>query len=90
MRISKHLVSASVLAMLAGCSSFPSLPSLSSLNPFADEPKDQPAKLVELQGSMAVRTAWKLDVGRARGSQFTPAVAGNTLVVAGGDGAIVR
>lgn len=73
--------------MLAGCSSFPSL---SSLNPFADAPKDQPAKLVELQGSMAVRTAWKLDVGRAGGSHFTPAVVGNTLVLAGGEGAIVR
>lgn len=84
MRISKHLVGASVLAMLAGCST------LSSLNPFADKPKDLPAKLVELQGSMAVRTAWKLDIGRANNNQFTPAVVGNTLVLAGGEGALVR
>ena len=84
MRISKHLVSASVLAMLAGCST------LSSLNPFADKPKDQPAKLVELQGSMAVRTAWKLNIGRAGDNMFTPAVVGNTLVLAGGEGALVR
>ncbi|MFD2368141.1 outer membrane protein assembly factor BamB [Pseudoduganella sp. GCM10020061] len=84
MRISKQLVSASVLAMLAGCST------LSSLNPFAKEPKDQPAKLVELQGSMAVRTAWKVNVGRASEGQFAPAVVGNTLVLAGGQGTIVR
>lgn len=84
MRISKNLVSASVLAMLAGCST------LTSLNPFADKPKDQPAKLVELQGSMAVRTAWKLDVGRAGTNLFTPAVVANTLVLAGGEGALVR
>ncbi|HEU4853519.1 MAG TPA: outer membrane protein assembly factor BamB [Telluria sp.] len=87
MRISKYLVSASALAMLAGCSS---LPSLSSLNPFADKPKDVPAKLVELQGSMAVRTAWKLDIGRANNNLFTPAVVGNTLVLAGGEGALAR
>lgn len=75
------------MALLAGCSS---LPSLSSLNPFADPPKDLPAKLVELQGSMAVRTAWKLDIGRAGGAHFAPAVVGNTLVLAGGEGAIAR
>jgi outer membrane protein assembly factor BamB len=70
--------------MLAGCST------LSSLNPFADKPKDQPAKLVELQGSMAVRTAWKLNIGRAGENMFTPAVVGNTLVLAGGEGALAR
>lgn len=84
MRISKHLVGAFGMALLAGCST------LSSLNPFADEPKDVPAKLVELKGSMAVRTAWKLDIGRANDNMFTPALVGNTLIVAGGEGAIAR
>lgn len=85
MRISRKLVGAGVLALLTGCST------LNSLNPFAsDEKGDQPAKLVELKGSMAVRTAWKLDIGKARGYQFTPALTGNTLVVAGGDGKIAR
>ncbi|MGH8854004.1 MAG: outer membrane protein assembly factor BamB [Telluria sp.] len=91
MRISSKLVGAGVLALMAGCSSLPSLPSLSSLNPFASKSKgDQPAPLVELKATMAVRTAWKLDIGKSGPYQFSPAVAGNTVVVAGGDGDIAR
>ncbi len=85
MRICSKLVGVGVLALMTGCST------LNSLNPFASEKKgDQPAKLVELKGSMAVRTAWKLDIGKAPGYTFSPALTGNTVVVAGGDGAIAR
>jgi len=85
MRISSKLVGVGVLALMTGCST------LNSLNPFASDKKgDQPAKLVELKGSMAVRTAWKLDIGKARGYQFSPALTGDTLVVAAADGAIAR
>jgi len=85
MRICSKLVGVGVLALMTGCST------LNSLNPFASEKKgDQPAKLVELKGSMAVRTAWKLDIGKARGYTFSPALTGNTVIVAGGDGKIAR
>lgn len=85
MRISSKLVGVGVLALMTGCST------LNSLNPFASDKKgDQPAKLVELKASMAVRTAWKLDIGKARGNTFSPALTGNTVVVAGADGAIAR
>jgi outer membrane protein assembly factor BamB len=85
MRITRKLVGVGVLALVTGCST------LSSLNPFASKPKgNQPAPLVELKGSMAVRTAWKLDIGKAQSYQFSPALAGNTVVVAGADGAIAR
>jgi outer membrane protein assembly factor BamB len=91
MRISSKLVGVGVLALLAGCSSLPSPPSLSSLNPFASKSKaDQPAPLGELKATMAVRTAWKLDIGKAGPYQFSPALAGNTVVVAGGEGDIAR
>ncbi len=64
---------------------------LSALNPFASKSKaDQPAPLVELKGTMAVRTAWKLDIGKAGSYQFSPALTGNTVVVAGGNGDIAR
>jgi outer membrane protein assembly factor BamB len=70
---------------MAGCST------LNSINPFASKPKgNQPAPLVELKGSMAVRTAWKLDIGKANGYTFSPVLAGQTVLVAGGDGAIAR
>jgi len=85
MRITQKLVGAGVLAVMAGCST------LNSINPFASKPKgNQPAPLVELKGSMAVRTAWKLDIGKSTDAVFSPAVIGATLVVAGGDGSIAR
>lgn len=85
MRITHKLVGVSVLALMTGCST------LSSLNPFASKPKTNlPAPLVELKGSMAVRTAWKLDIGKAGDYVFTPALVGATLVAAGADGAILR
>ncbi len=88
MRISSKLVGVGVLALMTGCSS---LPSLSSLNPFSSKSKtDQPAPLVELKASMAVRTAWKLDIGKAGAYQFSPALAGNTVVVASAGGDIAR
>lgn len=74
-----------MLALMAGCST------LNSLNPFASKSKtNDPAPLVELKGSMAVRTAWKLDMGKANNYIFTPAIVGNTLVLAGGDGSLAR
>ena len=85
MRLTQKLVSVSVLALMAGCST------LSSINPFADKAKgNQPAALVELKGTMAVRTAWKLDIGKSNDYTFSPALAGQTVLVAGGEGAIAR
>jgi outer membrane protein assembly factor BamB len=85
MRITQKLVGVSVLALMAGCST------LSSINPFASKPKgNQPAELVALKGTTAVRTAWKLDIGKANGYTFSPVLAGQTVLVAGGDGAIAR
>jgi len=82
MRITRKLVGVGMFALMAGCS---------SLNPFASKPKgNQPAPLVDLKGSMAVRTAWKLEVGKSQSYMFTPALAGNTIVAAGGDGTLVR
>lgn len=72
-------------SLMAGCST------LSSLNPFASKNKgNEPAPLVELKGTMAVRTAWKLDIGKSENYVFTPAVVDNTLVVAGADGSLAR
>lgn len=85
MRTTRNLVGVGVLALMAGCST------LSSLNPFASKPKGgQPAPLVELKGSMAARTAWKLDIGKSRGYQISPALAANTVILASGDGNLAR
>jgi outer membrane protein assembly factor BamB len=84
MRITQKLVGIGMLAMMAGCST------LSALNPFAKEKPNQPSPLVELKGTMAVRTAWKLDMGRADNYVFTPALVGNTVVLAGAGGALAR
>ena len=85
MRISQKLVGVSMMALMAGCST------LSSLNPFASKNKgNEPAPLVELKGSMAVRTAWKLDIGKGMDYMFSPVVVDNTVLVAGAEGAIAR
>jgi outer membrane protein assembly factor BamB len=85
MRITSKLVGVGVLALMTGCST------LSSLNPFSSKPKgNQPAPLAEIKGSMAVRTAWKHDIGKAQSYQFSPALAGNTVLVASAEGAIAR
>lgn len=85
MRITRKLVGVGVLALMTGCST------LNSWNPFASKDKtNEPAKLEELKASMAVRTAWKLDIGKAKGYQFSPALAGNTLVLASAEGNIAR
>jgi len=85
MRITSKLVGVGVLALMTGCST------LSSLNPFSHKDKgNQPAPLVELKGSMAVRTAWKLDVGKSQGYELSPALAGNTVIAVGADGTMVR
>jgi outer membrane protein assembly factor BamB len=85
MRITKQLVGAGFVAMMAGCSQ------LQSLNPFSGKNKgNAPAALVELKGSMAVRTAWKAEIGKSQDYVFTPAVVDNTVVVASGEGNIAR
>ncbi|MDB5916187.1 MAG: bamB, partial [Massilia sp.] len=85
MRITQKLVGVSMMALMAGCST------LNSINPFASKPKGNvPAPLVELKASMAVRTAWKLDIGKAQDFVFSPALTGTSVVVAGGDGSIAR
>jgi outer membrane protein assembly factor BamB len=86
MRISQKLVGIGVMAsLMAGCST------LSSLNPFASKKTGtEPAPLVELKGTMMVRTAWKLDIGKADNYVFSPALVDNTLVVAGADGSLAR
>ena len=85
MRITQKLIGAGMLAIMAGCST------LDAINPFSSKVKpNDPVPLVELKGSMAVRTAWKLDIGRANNYIFTPALVGNTLLVAGADGALAR
>jgi outer membrane protein assembly factor BamB len=82
MRTTRKLVGVGVLALIAGCS---------SLNPFSSKPKgNEPAKLTELKASMAARTSWKLDIGKSRNYVLSPALAGNTLVVASADGNIAR
>jgi outer membrane protein assembly factor BamB len=88
MRMTRKLVGVGMMAVLTGLSG---CSTLSSLNPFASKPKGNlPAPLVELKGTMAVRTAWKLDIGKSQDYMFSPAQAGNTVVVAAADGAIAR
>jgi len=82
MRVTEKLVAASLLVLVAGCS---------SLNPFAKkDPKVEPAPLVELKSSLAVRDAWKYSIGKSGVYAFTPALSGSSLYVVSADGALAR
>lgn len=82
MRTTRKLVSVGVLALIAGCS---------SLNPFASKEKgNPPAPLVDLKASMAARTVWKAEIGKSNKYELSPALAGNTVLVASNDGNLAR
>jgi outer membrane protein assembly factor BamB len=86
MRITGKVVGVSLLALVAGCSSF----SMDKLNPFSDEKKDKPAPLVELKSSMAVKTAWKYALGKSGTYSFNPAFAAGSVFVADAEGGLAR
>ncbi len=76
------MVGVGLLALTAACS---------SLNPFASKDKGNvPAALVELKGSMAVRTAWTAPVGKSDDFLFSPALVGTSVLAASADGTMVR
>jgi outer membrane protein assembly factor BamB len=79
MRITEKVIAASVFAMLAGCSLFGS-----------KDTKNQPAPLVELKGGMVPKTVWKYSMNKAGTAVFTPAVVGESVYVADGDGVLAR
>jgi outer membrane protein assembly factor BamB len=82
MRITEKLVALSLLALVTGCS---------SLNPFSSKDgKSKPAPLADIKSSIAVRQAWSYSIGKAGLSAFTPALADNSLFVAGAGGALAR
>jgi len=85
MRIAVMLASAGVVLILAGCSGF------ASLNPFSGHSvRNQPAALVDIKPSMAVRTAWKTSIGSSDVFTFSPVVVGYNLFVASADGALAK
>lgn len=76
------------VSVLGGCSS---LPSMSSLNPFSSsEPKEKMAELESFTASAVLKTQWQGSIGQAGDYVFTPAVVGNSVFVAGADGALAR
>lgn len=75
------MLTAGVLALMAGCS---------SLNPFASAPRNPPAQLVEVKPAMAVKSAWTYSIGSAGDYAFSPAVVGENVIVAATDGSIAR
>lgn len=78
-----------VLALLAGCSS---LPSLASLNPFAEDDKDDaPARLTDFTNEVKIALKWDVKVGAGPGSKYLllqPAVEGDRIFAADGYGVV--
>jgi outer membrane protein assembly factor BamB len=53
-------------------------------------PPPKPAALSEFKASLAVQTAWRIDVGRGRGTFLQPAVVENAIYAASSDGVLSR
>lgn len=77
------LLSSGLAYSLTGCST------LEELNPFADSGPKM-AELQQINTTLAVRVAWQQSVGKSGVYSFTPAVLGNTVYAAGGNGDVIR
>ncbi|MEM5278342.1 outer membrane protein assembly factor BamB [Cupriavidus taiwanensis] len=75
--ISRALVAAACLATLGGCALF------------SKENKHPPAELKPVSATLAVRQAWKADVGKSGPYSMQPAAAGNNVYVASNNGNVM-
>ena len=62
---------------------------MDAINPFASSGPKM-AELKPFTASAQARVVWNESVGKARGYQFSPAISGNSVYAAGGDGTITR
>lgn len=90
----KALRSAVLLAvagsvLLSGCSTVSD--AVSAINPFASAPVGpKMAELPNFKASGETKARWSVGAGKAAGYVFSPAVAGNSVFVAGAEGTIAR
>ncbi|MFT3847169.1 MAG: outer membrane protein assembly factor BamB [Propionivibrio sp.] len=77
------LLSSGLACSLTGCST------LEWLNPFADSGPKM-AELQPIDTTLAAHVAWQQSVGKSGVYSFTPAVLGNTVYAAGGNGDVIR
>jgi outer membrane protein assembly factor BamB len=75
-------------ALLAGCSSAPSLNPMEWFRPGPTGPK--PAPLPALTNPQGVRVLWNASIGRADAFVFSPALAGDSVYAAARDGTVAR
>lgn len=66
------------------------LTACSSLNPFASEPKNKPAELVNFTPITQLVSDGQVSVGRSRDYVLTPAVVGSSIYAAAEDGTLMR
>ncbi len=88
----RPIVLALASVLVGACSSLPSMPSLSSLNPFSSSvpAKDKPAELVAFTPSATLQVQWQASIGEAEDSVFSPAVVGDSVFAAAANGTLAR
>ncbi len=57
---------------------------------FSSAPKNKPTELTEIKPTLAVRTLWTANIGKAGKYFFTPALLGPEVIAAGGGGVVER
>jgi outer membrane protein assembly factor BamB len=76
-------------ALLGGCDTFKDI-SLNPMNWFGRQPPPPPAPLATIANPIAVRTVWTASVAKAGRGYFVPAVVGDAVYAADGDGNVTR
>ena len=96
MRQTRACVPALIAALaLAGCGGGAMVSSaIDTINPMnwfgSSTPAPEMAKLTELAVPIAVKTLWRASIGNSRDAVFSPALAGDGIYAAAGDGTITR
>ena len=57
---------------------------------FSSAPKNKPTELTEIKSTLAVKSLWTANVGKAGKYFFTPALLGSEVIAAGGSGIVER
>ena len=85
----RRVLLAAAAAALAGCGSMKDI-SLNPLNWFGRSPPPPPAPLATIANPVQAKLLWQASVGKAGRGYFVPAVVGDAVYAADGDGNVVR
>lgn len=74
--------------LLTGCTTISE--SINKINPWAAKSGSKPTPLQDIKPTAEARVRWSVNIGKAGGNVFVPAVVGNSVYAAAADGSLAR